>query len=205
MDTSQAAPGLPQRRRRRIIPIIDARFQWKYTILITALGVGVMAVMGGLLYKAHRDNTRLLDIDQRLQEQVIRGDQIFLLYLIMCVIAMAVVLAIWGLIVTHRISGPLYLVARYLDVLADGEYPDVRPLRKRDELQEFFASFEEAINAMRSRDAMALRDIEAALAEAKEAGDKDAKSSLENTVKALDRRRDQLAQLLARSEGVLVE
>ena len=107
------------RSRRRTIPIVDARFQWKYTLLIMALGVGVTAVMGGLLYRAHMDNTRLLDLDGNaiLQEQVIRGDQIFLLYLILSVVLMAMVLAIWGLIVTHRISGPLYLVARYLGVL----------------------------------------------------------------------------------------
>jgi hypothetical protein len=166
METAQTAHVAPDsgRRRRRVIPIIDSRFQWKYTLLITALGVGVTAVMGGLLYKAHQDNTRLLKLDPGLLEQVTRGDQIFLLYLIITVIAMAVVLSVWGLIVTHRISGPLYLVARYLDVLADGQYPDVRPLRKRDELQEFFAAFEEAVNALRNRDAEALRELEAALA-----------------------------------------
>src|SRR5690606_10858206 len=70
---------------------------------------------------------------------------------------------IWGLIVTHRISGPLYIVARYLDVMAEGQYPDVRPLRKRDELQELFASFAEAVNSMRSRDVDNLRQLEEAL------------------------------------------
>lgn len=151
------------RHRRRIIPIIDARFQWKYTLLIIALGVGVSFVMGALLYRTYLENTRLLDIDPRFQDQVMMGDRIFLVYMVLGVVLMAVVLGVWGLIVTHRISGPLYIVARYLDVMAEGQYPDVRPLRKRDELQEFFASFEEAVNALRSRDVDNLRQLEEAL------------------------------------------
>ena len=157
MNTSASRPPGPS--RRRTIPIIDARFQWKYTLLVTALGVGVTTFMGGLLYKAHLDNTRLLDIDERLREQVIRGDQIFLLYLVVGVVAMAVILSIWGLIVTHRISGPLYLVARYLNVLASGQYPDIRPLRSNDELRELFGSLEDAVATLRARDEASLRAI----------------------------------------------
>ena len=54
-NASQISDNRP---RRRIIPIVDARFQWKYTLLITALGVGVTAIMGAFLYKAYVDNLR---------------------------------------------------------------------------------------------------------------------------------------------------
>lgn len=151
----------PDRRRRRIVPIVDARFQLKYTALITSIGVGVTAVMGYFLYHQHRNNTRLLDLDDNLREQVIRGDQIFLLSLFVGVLVMAAVLVVWGLIVTHRISGPLVLVARYLDDIAAGHYPDVRPLRRRDELQEFFGAFEEAVVALKQRDSELLAALEA--------------------------------------------
>src|SRR5688572_18276398 len=201
METAQATHGAPQnlRKRRRVIPIVDARFQWKYTLLITALGVGVMTIMGSLLYKSHQDNTRILKLDPTLQEQVIRGDQIFLLQVVLAVIVMAIVLSVWGLIVTHRISGPLYLVARYLEVIADGQYPDVRPLRKRDELQEFFAAFEEAVTALRNRDLEALRDLDAVLEGAK-SGDKGA-----DAVNALKKYRQVLASSLGQAGGVSVE
>lgn len=194
--SSSAQMAASSRRRRRVIPIIDARFQWKYTLLIVALGVGVSFVMGGLLYRAHLDNTRLLDLDQRLQEQVIRGDQIFLLYLIIGIVLMAAVLGVWGLIVTHRISGPLFIVARYLDVLADGQYPDVRPLRKRDELQEFFATFEDAVNGLRGRDIENMRVIDAALAD----GD-----NHDGAIKALEQMREALQLSLGGDQGIEVE
>ena len=35
MDSPQSSSS---RRRRRVIPIVDARFQWKYTLLVVALG-----------------------------------------------------------------------------------------------------------------------------------------------------------------------
>ena len=169
-NVQTTAPGAADARvRRRIVPIVDARFQWKYTLIITALGVGLTALMGGFLYKAHVDNTRLLDLTENpaIQAEVIRSDQIFLLYLIVLITLMGMMLGLFGLIVTHRVSGPLYVVARYLGALSSGYYPDLRPLRKRDELHDFFATFEEAVNAMRNRDITTIKELDAAVNEAK--------------------------------------
>ena len=187
-------PGM-ERRRRRLVPIVDARFQWKYTLLIAALGVGVTAIMGGFLYRAHVTNTRVLELaNEELRLQVARNDQLFLLYLVLLVVGMAFVLSIWGIIVTHRISGPLYLVARYLGILGGGQYPDMRPLRKRDELQEFFTTFEEAVNQLKHRDQSNLAALEAALTAATAASDKAAAAQILTEV--VTKQRDQLSKML---------
>lgn len=187
-------PGM-ERRRRRLVPIVDARFQWKYTLLIAALGVGVTAIMGGFLYRAHVTNTRVLELSEELRLQVARNDQLFLLYLVLLVVGMAFVLSIWGIIVTHRISGPLYLVARYLGILGGGQYPDMRPLRKRDELQEFFTTFEEAVNQLKARDQSHLQALEAALTAATAASDKAAAAQI--LTDAVQKQRDALAKMLS--------
>lgn len=186
-------PGM-ERRRRRLVPIVDARFQWKYTLLIAALGVGVTAIMGGFLYRAHVTNTRVLELSEELRLQVARNDQLFLLYLVLLVVGMAFVLSIWGIIVTHRISGPLYLVARYLGILGGGQYPDMRPLRKRDELQEFFTTFEEAVNQLKARDQSNLAALEAALTAATATSDKAAAAQILTDV--IQKQRDSLAKML---------
>lgn len=201
METAQRAPlasRAPLRRRRRTIPVIDARFQWKYTLLITALGAGITAVMGAFLYRAHRDNTQLLDLDGNvlLQEQVMRGDQIFLLYLIVLVVVIALALAFWGLVITHRISGPLYILARFLGEMAEGRYPDLRPLRKHDELQDLFAAFEEAVSTLRARDARTLESLEAALAAARKDLESDPRAGLERALRSLEGYRTVLADAL---------
>lgn len=198
------------RARRRLIPIVDAAFQWKYTLFIVALGVGTACVLGGLLYHAHQANTRLLDLggDARLQEQVARADQWFLYYLLGSIVLMAFSLGLGGLVVTHRISGPAYLVARYCNVLAHGHYPDVRPLRKHDELQQFFGAFCGAIHSMRDRDLHNLRHLELAEAKAKAAllatDSAQWRQGLESALAALEEQRHAVAKMLGTGEGVEV-
>lgn len=153
--------GKPEFRRKTYI--VDPRFQWKYTTIIVLLGAGVAALMGAFLYRAYAENTRILDIDPRYAAEMGRADQIFLLYLIALVVVMAVALGFWGIIVTHRISGPLYILSRYLGVLADGKFPDLRPLRRKDELHDFFNAFADAIAALKAREKSELREIVLAL------------------------------------------
>jgi signal transduction histidine kinase len=37
----------------------------------------------------------------------------------------------------HRIAGPIYHISRYIRDLINGKIPEVRPLRKKDELKDF--------------------------------------------------------------------
>ena len=179
------------RKKRRMFPVVDARFQWKYTLMITAIGAGVAMFMGLFLYQAHQENTKLLELSQivGLREQVSRGDRIFLLYLIIFVLVMATALMLGGLVVTHRISGPLYLVARYLGDMADGLHPDLRPLRKRDELQAFFSAFEDATTFLRKRDEELLNYVEECLAAVKSAQDGNA-DHLKSALELLEKKRN---------------
>ncbi len=170
-----------------MIPVIDARFQWKYTLIVAALGVSVTSLLGGALYRQHVGNTQLLVLDDRMREQVIQGDQMFLLSLLLGIIVLGVVLTAWGLVVTHRISGPLYLVANYLDDLAEGAYPDVRPLRKRDELQEFFNVFASAVTCMKGNDSALLTELDRAISEF-DSDSQGAKKTLTNAAEVLRNR-----------------
>src|SRR6266851_4355147 len=49
-------------------------------------------------------------------------------------------LVVFGIIVTHRVAGPLFVMNGYLKTLGEGQIPTTRPLRKKDELQEFYSS-----------------------------------------------------------------
>jgi hypothetical protein len=199
--------GKDNRPRRRMIPIVDARFQWKYTLAIMAFGVGLTAVMGWFLYRAYASTTRAIELTEypEVREELMRGDQLILLWLIILIVVMGVGLGFWGLITTHRICGPLYIVARYLNVLAGGRYPDMRPLRKHDELQEFFSVFEDAINTLRNRDRAALRELEVAIADAKTGASGDARASLDAALDFLERRRDAIAAAVGAGDGVDID
>ena len=53
---------------------------------------------------------------------------------------------------THKISGPVYLMSGYMKDVMNGNYPDIRPLRKKDELKEFYSLFSRFINFIKKRD-----------------------------------------------------
>ncbi|MFH0974295.1 MAG: hypothetical protein V1874_00760 [Spirochaetota bacterium] len=53
---------------------------------------------------------------------------------------------------THKISGPIYLMSEYIKEIISGTYPDLRPLRKKDELKEFYELFSRLIAYIKKRD-----------------------------------------------------
>jgi signal peptidase II len=62
-------------------------------------------------------------------------------------------LTFWvGVLVTHRIAGPVYRFERYLEQVARGEAPDDCRLRQGDELQELCAKINLATAPLRRRD-----------------------------------------------------
>ena len=162
----EVVAGSSRRQKRRVVPVVDSRFQWKYTAIVTILALGIMGLMGSFLYQAHLEHSALLSLDAHpeLLEKVNQGDRVFLLYLILMVVAVAIAVTAWGLILTHRISGPLFVLTRHLGTLAEGRYPEVRGLRKSDELGYFYTAFEVAIESMRTHDLERLEELENSVA-----------------------------------------
>lgn len=58
-----------------------------------------------------------------------------------------------GVLVTFRVAGPLHRFEKHLETIALGTDPGPCRIRKGDELQEFCATFNRALERMRSRGA----------------------------------------------------
>lgn len=185
-------------KRRRMVPVVDARFQWKYTLIIAAIGMGVTAIMGYFLYGAHKANTGLLDLggNEELRQQILQGEEIFLIYLVLLVVVMGLALTFWGLIVTHRVAGPVFVVARHLQTLKDGHYPDVRPLRQRDEMGDFFQTFDDTVKLLKGRDEAALALIKETIALIQTKSENDSELALKIALTALRTRQKELSEIL---------
>jgi nitrogen fixation/metabolism regulation signal transduction histidine kinase len=69
------------------------------------------------------------------------------------------VAALWfaGIVVTHKVAGPIYKMKRQLRALEKGSLQVPMPLRKGDELKEFFDTFNDTVRALRTRQQ---RDLE---------------------------------------------
>lgn len=85
---------------------------------------------------------------------------------------LAVLMGVLGIVVTHRIAGPIFKMTRQIRTIRDGDWRVPAPLRKGDELAEFFGAFEDMVKAMRAQ-----REHEIALL--KEAIDADEREALD--------------------------
>jgi hypothetical protein len=84
----------------------------------------------------------------------------------------------------------------YLNVLAGGRYPMMRPLRKGDELQRFFETFQGAIESLRSRDADEADTLRSAVAALSPLASTEEARALLSQLQAMhDRKRDATDQV----------
>ena len=148
--------------RRRTF-LIGKRFQLKYTIIIALIGALIAGLWGTLFYKANKENSEqvmltlkvdpeLQALSERVEDKLAGEDAKILYYLSGFILAVVLSLVIWGVLITHRIAGPIFIISRYVDQVTNGEYPDPRPLRKKDELHDFFVKFNDMLTAIKERE-----------------------------------------------------
>ena len=60
-------------------------------------------------------------------------------------------MAVWSIVATHRICGPLFVIERYLRELTRGQLPKLRPLRRKDEFNQLYSVFAEMFESLRAK------------------------------------------------------
>jgi len=152
----QAKSGKSQRKMRNYL--LDLRYQLKFTLTMVGIACALTAVLGYfILSKAHEASrvvqVRALDptddLAQQLVAQMARNDRLLIFVLIGFGVLLSVVLSVYGIVLTHKVAGPLFKVTLYLDKIRDGKLGQVYNLRKGDELVEFFEHFKAAHDALR--------------------------------------------------------
>jgi methyl-accepting chemotaxis protein len=194
MPEGSAAAGAPSGGRRRYL--VDRGFQLKYALAMAGAGLVVALVFGLWLHQAHAQATALLAPDAETRALVERSDRLLLGAFAAIALLLAAALGLLGVVITHRVAGPVFVMGHYLRVLADGRFPRMRTLRRSDELKEFFRSFIEAVDMMKLREARhtavledAVRRMREAAATAPELG-----PAIEALAQAAQERRAALAQ-----------
>ncbi|QRK08974.1 signal protein [Archangium violaceum] len=137
----------PHVMRRKYL--IDTGFQLRYMLRLAALGGGGVMLVGVLAYRAHREAVE----SGASPEALAAGGETMLWLIGLGALLMAGLMALLGLVLTHRVAGPIHVMSLYIATLAAGRYPRMRPLRKKDELLGFFNRFSEAVDRIREREA----------------------------------------------------
>ena len=154
---------------QRHIYVVDWSFQLKYTAMLVIFGGVIMGLFGAAVLHEVRTNSELLEgkrIEASLsgtggkvpsladfQAALTATDHRQMLIVIGTSLIVAAVLGLIGVLVTHRVAGPVYVLSRYAKVLGEGGFPRMRALRRGDELTGFFEVFREAIERLRERQA----------------------------------------------------
>ncbi len=193
MSEASAAAGTSGSRRRYLV---DRGFQLKYALLMALAGLVVAAIFGVWLHQAHVQATALLSPDAETRALVERSDRLLLGAFVAISLLLAAALGLLGVVITHRVAGPVFVMGHYLQVLAEGRFPRMRTLRRSDELKGFFRTFIDAIDMMKIREARhtavledALRRMRAAAVAAPELA-----PAIEALARAAQERRAALAQ-----------
>jgi hypothetical protein len=186
-----AHPGVHRRQY-----LLDRGFQLKYALVMGAAGILVTVVFGLWLHQAHVQATALLAPDAETRALVERSDRLLLGAFAAIAVLLAVALALLGVVITHRVAGPVFVMGHYLRVLAEGRFPRMRTLRRSDELKEFFRIFLDAVDTMKVREARHIAVLEDAIRRMREAVQDapDLAPAIEALERAARERRAALAQ-----------
>jgi methyl-accepting chemotaxis protein len=84
-------------------------------------------------------------------ETIAREHRFFTIVLISALVLLFVAVGLGGIVVTHRIAGPIFKMRRLLRELGEGYLRMPTPLRKGDDLQDFFEEFARTVDRLRER------------------------------------------------------
>src|SRR5690349_1316430 len=104
----QSSPATSAHKHGRRTWVVDRRFQYKYTAMLAVVGAIISLIFGSLMYLAHRD--ALIDVvgSEALPPQIAEQNATLIWLMIGITVLMGAALALFGLLVTHRVAGPVY-------------------------------------------------------------------------------------------------
>lgn len=165
---------MAQAYKRRLIPIVDRQFQFKYTGIIVGIAAAISLVLGYFLWKSYMEMNEVIDLaslSPEVNDKLNSDDarKVFTITLVFLAVEVAV-LGVMGLLITHRVCGPIFVLQRHMETISNGSYPTMRPQRAGDEFRDAFSSFARMIDTLRKRDDDEVRRLKTVLDAAKNAG-----------------------------------
>jgi hypothetical protein len=175
MDTPDATSGgTPLRHKRKLRNyLLDVGLQVRYTAFIIAVAIFLTAVLGYKIYEATRDTSKVIfmtglvdpAITGELQAQFRANDRVVLFGIVGFGVLLVLSIFGAGIWITHKVAGPLFSISAICGRVRDNKLsPSLRQLRKGDELQEFYSSFREMYEALRTRVASDVQHLGSAIA-----------------------------------------
>jgi nitrogen fixation/metabolism regulation signal transduction histidine kinase len=175
--TEQAKPARSRRKIKNYL--IYGEYQLHYAGYMALVSAALTAGLGAIIIYFNRLASTIIDVRaldpndadaQALSLAIHRNERNLLIGLIVFGVLIAAVLAIWQIVTTHRVAGPLYYIAHQTKRMRDGFLGKLHPLRKKDMLHGFFENFRDMHEAMRARVQVEAKELRNAADQADKGG-----------------------------------
>lgn len=194
----------PKNRRQKYI--INPAFQWKYALFVACSVFTVTCVMGSVMYVVLHDQARQRIVDPSMYSTSV--SVVVLSFSLLLGVLTACGAGIWGAFSSHKLCGPLFVVEQGLNELAQGRFPHVRPLRKRDKFKDFFEVYANTVVALREAKTVQAESLDKSLAlsrEALAAGGSSCDSAMTKLVDQLEAMRADVREALGQESDPAAE
>lgn len=122
-----------------------------HTNIVDALLTYAQEIPGAGEKLAIADTSRIHQQNIETINKIIRQNYMLLVAIIAFIVLQGVILFVVLIRKTHRISGPIYVMSNQLRDILNGKTPVMRPLRKGDELQDFYALLKQVVEKIKER------------------------------------------------------
>lgn len=150
-----SASAHPKRYVRNYL--LDTGLQLRLASYLLGVAVALSLGLGWLLWSAYRETSRVIalgepDVGESIAQALASEDRwrMFLIAAALSAVLLSLLLA--SVVITHRIAGPAFVIARTCRQVADGSLAPPRPLRSHDLLVDLADDVAAMVDALRDRD-----------------------------------------------------
>ena len=185
---AKATAAPPQHKRHLKNFLLDKSYQLRYTAVIVLISAALTTGLGFLVVSKAREATRTIEpglalLDEetagRVKEDLRASDRNIMLAIAGFGVVFCVAMMGYGIVITHKVAGPLFKLSTYLNHIRDGKIGKVYDLRKGDQLHAFFSVFKEMHTALVKRTQDEIAALDKAIASGEKASGDDAKACVE--------------------------
>jgi methyl-accepting chemotaxis protein len=152
-------PTRHQRKLRNFL--IDRKVQLRISLVMVLIGALLTGALGYFWYGEMRKASKVIRVNamvtldtaavQQLESELASQDRTRLLVLAGFAVLFSVLIAGYGIVMTHKLAGPLLKITRHMNDIESNRLYELWELRKGDQLQSFFSSFKRMHAALRRR------------------------------------------------------
>ncbi len=188
----------PHKRRLRNY-LINRKYQLRYTLIMVVICTGLTAVLGYSWYEQMRVASEMVEVHvlgsksesyaYEVREELDSYDRHRMLMLVGFGATLCMAIALFGILLTHKVAGPLRYLSSILSKITSGRLGKLRTLREGDFLEDFFASFKEAHDALRAEaedDLGTVTQVIEGIDEARQSLEQDTKKDLDSIKEAIE-------------------